>query len=728
MTVHVHTLGGCASLPLAAYLKALGVLRLVGEQADPGVRARWADGGFQLITALDEDDLAEFFLARYAPTPLLAPWNGGSGFYPKDTKAGIDPIANSPAPRFADYAAEIQRVRARLAGVTELPTKEEKSDLLAGLRRAWRGGAQSWLAAATILLDEGDPKYPALLGTGGNDGRLDFTNNFMQHLIELFDPGSGAPQPGARSLLEGALFGVPIAGMVGKAIGQFSPGDAGGPNSSEGYKADGAINRWDFVLMLEGALLLEVAAVRRLDSVKLPLASAPFAVRSRPAGYATACDAEKSSRGEQWFPLWSQPATLEEVRLLFTEGRLSVGKAPAKTALEAAQAVSRLGAARGISAFERYGFLERNGQSNLAVPLGRWEVQPTERVELLDEVRPWIDRFGSAARAKNAPAAFGRHLRRLEGATLAICRANTAEGWQALLCALAEAEEGLRARPKATGSARLQPLPPLSPAWIEAIDDGTAEVRLARAIGSQTVPGWLQAPDRAKIGSIRRHCLPLEPGARARFLVRDETLASSVDVVWRGRDLASDLLQVVLRRGLQSIKAGHGRLLLAGRAFATLEDVESFVDGRLDEQRLGLLARGLMAVEWSRSRTEAPPSAGAPPPDGVPPLYPLALFRSLYAPARPQQTQGSAGADLVAAQTPPLDLAPLRLLSQGRPQEATRLAIARLRGSGLTPRHREVALSPDQGRRIASSIAIPLRSSTHTSLLWALRRPATDKV
>ena len=728
MTVHVHTLGGCASLPLAAYLKALGVLRLVGEQADPGVRARWADRGFQLITALNEDELVEFFLARYAPTPLLAPWNGGSGFYPGYSSAGIDAIAKSCTPRLAKYAAEVRWVLKRLAGVQEVPAKQAKSDFLAELRRTWRGGAQAWLASATILLDEGDPKYPALLGSGGNDGQLDFATNFMHHLIELFDPGSGEARPGARSLLEGALYGVPIVGMIGKAIGQFSPGDAGGPNSSEGYRGNGAINRWDFVLMLEGALLLEVAAVRRLDSAKLPLASAPFAVRGRPAGYATASDAEKSSRGEQWFPLWSQPATLEEVRLLFTEGRLSVGSTPARTALEAAQAVSRLGTARGITAFERYGFLERNGRSNLAVPLGRWNVQPTERVELLDEVRPWIERFGNAARGKNAPAAFQRHLRRLENATLELCRSNTTDGWQALLCALAEAEEGLRKRPKATGSARLQPLPALSPAWIEAIDDGTPEVRLARAIGSQTAPGWLRAQNRADLGSIRRHCLPLEPGGRARFLVRDETLAASVDVVWRGRDLTTDLLQVALRRGLQSLNCGLGRLLLAGRSFASLEDVEAFVDGRLDEQRLSLLTRGLMAVDWRRHKTTAPASCGqaisAPPP----PLYALALIRSLYAPARPATTQGSAGADLVAAQTPPLDLAPLRLLAQGRPEEAVRRAIARHRGAGLTPRHREVLLSPDQGRRLAASIAIPLDSFTHTSLLWALRRPATDKV
>jgi len=34
--MHIHDLNGCAPVPLAHYLKALGILRLVAEQADPG--------------------------------------------------------------------------------------------------------------------------------------------------------------------------------------------------------------------------------------------------------------------------------------------------------------------------------------------------------------------------------------------------------------------------------------------------------------------------------------------------------------------------------------------------------------------------------------------------------------------------------------------------------------------------------------------------------------------
>ena len=92
MTLHVHRLAGCAPAPLAHYLKALAVLRLVSEQADPSARGWWRDEVFHLATALDEGALLSFFAARYAPTPILSPWNGGSGFHSGDNITGISAI------------------------------------------------------------------------------------------------------------------------------------------------------------------------------------------------------------------------------------------------------------------------------------------------------------------------------------------------------------------------------------------------------------------------------------------------------------------------------------------------------------------------------------------------------------------------------------------------------------------------------------------------------------
>jgi len=60
-------LPGCSPTPLAHYLKALGVLRLVAEQADPEARGWWQDDIFHLTSTLDVDALTSFFLFRYTP-------------------------------------------------------------------------------------------------------------------------------------------------------------------------------------------------------------------------------------------------------------------------------------------------------------------------------------------------------------------------------------------------------------------------------------------------------------------------------------------------------------------------------------------------------------------------------------------------------------------------------------------------------------------------------------
>jgi CRISPR-associated protein Csx17 len=106
-SIYVHKLTGCSPSPLAHYLKALGILRLVSEQVDSDSRGWWRHDAFFLATLLDRDQLENFFLKTYSPTPMISPWNGGSGFYPKDNKSGIEPIEQSKSHRFRAYREAI---------------------------------------------------------------------------------------------------------------------------------------------------------------------------------------------------------------------------------------------------------------------------------------------------------------------------------------------------------------------------------------------------------------------------------------------------------------------------------------------------------------------------------------------------------------------------------------------------------------------------------------------
>ena len=567
MTIHVHALRGCAPTPLSHYLKALGVFRLVAEQKDTTARAFWKDDTFHLVTMLDENGLLAFLCDEFEPSPLLSPWNGGSGFYPNDSKVGIDQIAGSKGLRFARYRDAITVARAEVRLRNERPKDDEKAALLCKCQREWSQSALGWFNAAVSLSREGMGRYPALLGTGGNDGRLDFTNNFMQRLVEVVDSATGRARPRAVPLARLAVFGLPEHGLErGAAIGQFQPGSAGGPNQSAGFDADSLINPWDFVFMLEGAILLRTAALRRLDGGELAQAAAPFAVRGLPAGYPSAATEDDGGRGEQWFPLWSAPVTAPELRAVFAEARVVRASARAEGALDAARAIAQLGTARGIGSFVRFGFMERNGQSNLAVPLDRVAVRegPERDIRLLDELDPWLDALQRAASDAHAAASVGRAVRRLQSLAFDLCLTNTPEArsWAAFVEELGCVEDGFLRSSRFTAERGLRPLPVLSSRWLEACDDGSVEYRLARALASTRAPHRLGKKD--ALGPVRAHCLPLDPPSFVRFAASAESLRKDPRVVWVGADLARDLASIVLRRIMEGARAAFDGIPLEG--------------------------------------------------------------------------------------------------------------------------------------------------------------------
>src|SRR5699024_6039016 len=103
-----------------------------------------------------------------------------------DNREAFDPIAASETARLEPYRRTMDAARAALdtLGIHEKVTKAQKPTLLELCRNRFPEEALAWLDAA-YLLSSSKPKYPPLLGTGGNDGALDFTNNFMKQLLRV---------------------------------------------------------------------------------------------------------------------------------------------------------------------------------------------------------------------------------------------------------------------------------------------------------------------------------------------------------------------------------------------------------------------------------------------------------------------------------------------------------------------------------------------------------------
>ena len=734
-TTEPIALDGCAPAPLLSYLKALGVLRLLsdgtnhvrGTAADAAVRGWWECERFHLATCLDRDRLTRFFLEHYAPSPIIAPWNGGSGFYPNDNPDGFGPLTGQVAPRFATIAAAISLAADEIErrNMTTRPEGTEKAEFVAALRDRLPDCALAWLDA-TVVLSGARLNFPQLLGTGGNDGRLEFTNNYMCRLVAprngLFDSVTGAPTATAERLLEAALFAAPSQGLLASAVGQFDPGTAGGANGTVGYKGNAHVNPWDYVLALEGAVMFAGAATRRHEGARHSAASFPFTVRATGAGWGGVTDADAdSARAEFWAPLWHRRAGAAELAGLFREGRAVLDGRTARDGLDFARAAAGLGTSRGLSAFQRYGFVMRLGKNYLAAPLGVRAVAPAQPVaaQLINDLdhAGWLSRVRRLAQDRNAPARARQILKRLQDALFAMTETHVSPpAVQSALTGIGDL--GLWLSRSRDAHDRVSPPPRLSAAWSHQADDGTPEFRVAAALASL---GWPRKPagvdarsgeaptegvGREPAVTLASHFTPIapEPPSR-RFRVWDAS-ANSNRVVWGAGDLITNMIAVLEQRLISSVKDNP----LSAAAPARLQEVEAFLEPEFDALRCARLISGLIWGQPAHLR-RAPQRSG----HGYLP-FAYAALKLLFVPERGLSTLAHLG--LVPPQcTIPVPPGLLARLRSGQVDAVVHAALARAQASGVGSPFRAGGAPVDQttnfgvgvdGSRLAAALLIPV--------------------
>ncbi|MBX6395235.1 MAG: type I-U CRISPR-associated protein Csx17, partial [Alicyclobacillaceae bacterium] len=597
-------LPGTAPIPLSRYLKGLGLLRIVAEQCDPLARGWWERDRFHLESTLDGNGLARFLLEEYRPTPVVAPWNGGSGFYGRDD--ALKTIRVSKTPRLEHYRQTIETAEALLRemGLRRQPQKEEKAALLQACRNRFPDEAVPWIDAAIVITGDG-LRFPPLVGTGGTDGNLEFTNNFMQRLLDVIDPESGKPTPAAAVWLQAALWGESAPGLVKGAIGQFSPGEVGGPNASSGFEGDSLVNPWDFVLMIEGVLLYAAAASKRLESRATAGLSYPFTVRPVGVGNGSTAESdEEKARPEMWMPLWRRPATYREIAYLFHEGRAHVTTRgwfrPAADGVDFARACATLAVDRGIESFQRYSFFMRSGKAYLAVPTTRFVVRRQAHAELLEELDDWLERLRRVS--AEGPNTLQTAVRNAEEAVFNFCRYGGERRMQAVLTAVGTVEKFLARAPKVREMVRY-PLWLNNPKWFEAADDGSEEFRLAASFVSLR-PG--------RLGPIRSFLSPVDPEKPGEWSKDPDPPR----VVWTEGPLADNLARVLRRLLVENRmrekgeKKGEERRdkSLAGGVSVPLSTVMRFLRGELSDAKIAALIWGLspLATEASRLGRRGP--------------------------------------------------------------------------------------------------------------------------
>lgn len=377
----ILTMDGLRPSNLMTYLAALGLIRVTTTQFDPGAVCWWEGDGLRIETT--RAGLEDFVVDEYRPSPILSPWNGGSGYGAKD-KAPVDALnalLTAHSPRLAAFVATDRVIRS----VRETSGDYDKAHFVQALRNRVPDEALPWLDASVVLARDsvkGGLKavFPPLLGTGGNDGRFDFSTNFHQRLADVL-PDLGAKRAASVQWLGSCLSGSSVA-LKPATVGQFDPLAAGGAGTSSLDSSVSFVNPWSFVLMMEGLLDLASSPVRRLGETS-SRAAMPFTVYPSSAGpIAGSAEEEAAARGEFWAPVWSRPLGAREIGHVFSSAKASWNGATATGAAHMYAALRSNGIDRRVGRFVRFGLLQRNGLAFSAVLLDEVTAKTNGIVEI----------------------------------------------------------------------------------------------------------------------------------------------------------------------------------------------------------------------------------------------------------------------------------------------------------------------------------------------------------
>ena len=727
--LHDVELRGCTPEPLMSYLKALGIFRLVAEQTDPQARAWWRNDTFFLRSKLDREALKAFFLDEYRPTPIVSPWNGGGGFYPtsnSQSKEAVGAIQSEDSCRLNEYRQVIDMSRRVLndMSIVKKPSDAEKKMILAKCRSLVSDASIPWLDTVYVLAGE-DVTFAPILGTGANDGNLDFAVTFMRNLIPSLTGVGIGKKPSKRTnpddirngWLNISLFDQGNTPLHKGAVGQFNPGGVGAVNGTVGFQASPLSNPWDYVLMIEGALLFASAAARKLTSSRSK-AVVPFTVDTSAAGYGTSSDVEygRAARAEFWAPLWDRPSNLSELSHLATEGRAQLGRRQASTGTDFARAIAGLGAERGISQFQRYTFFARFGRMYLAVPLGRFHIrrddkETAERANVLFDLDNWTESFRRDARGSRPPQGVGSALRRIDDAIIEFCQRGQPRDLQNVLITVGHAERWLS---KSSIRDSVHPLNSLSWDWLKHADDDTPEFRLARSLAS-ILPE--PANGERKVGPIREN---LEP---VKFHLRTEWNKGSTSFAWRAGDPLASLMAVLERRCLEGKMMGLDYPPIDAAYSPRLTDIVDFLNDDVDYQRIADLALPLSFIRYRQRQSDG--NSGQRSqfniPFGLPAAY--AAMKLTLLPRKFKCPEFGVDTDIWS------ESRMLALLRAGRVKDAYNVAYRRLKASGLQPLSDDPGVPDrsDYGRRLAAALLFPLDETANNALAQrALRQPETE--
>ena len=716
-----HYLDGCAADSLSNHLKSLGLFRIIATQKDSGITAYWEDEKFVIITKMNEKEIQDFLLKEYRPTPMLNPWSyikyvkvcndiGKSKRFESyhnmidKINCVIDEFCNIPNVK-NDIKNEIKNKEKNLKKYKDVKDMEnaaikdvinaEKYDKKKIFLRLCRNKLPDeiipWLDAAWVLKDD-DKLHAPILGTGGNDGNLDMTANFVKRLkLVLADKNIDK----SKKWLEASLFGKTVALDKNATIGH-NPDGCGGPNSGMGFEGKSISNPWDYILMLEGSLLFAGNIARR-QSADTKKAVFPFTAKASNVGYFTASkedhdldEKHPTFNGEIWLPLWTNPATFQEIAHIFNEGRVQLGKKQARTGTEFARAIITMGTERGISKFQRFCILKRKGDAYLAINAGIIHTTDELGAYLLTELDAWFSKISKKSGKKEASDSLKQLVRNFDKSVMMFCTTKKSSDLLNVLIMAGKLEIHISKH-----DTDLHSLQKLSVDWLDRCYDESAEFRLAMSVAS--------IEQTKKVGSIQENIMHVNVNGDKK---------RSPSCVWKEDDnLLRNMSRILHRRGIDGKIDGLESIPIKGIIPAKISDIIEFLNGGLDIKKINDLILPLSLIKIT-PETVYPWKDDAKENINIYPLPEAYVIMKLIYPSEKKENI-------------PNDISVLNMLYAKRINDAYAKASYILHAHGLTPLTyskktgivRNIAITDILKERIMASLLFPISDQDRKKLL-----------
>ncbi len=711
----------CRTEPFGSALKALGVIKLIGEQKDPTIKSYWENGELNIETTLTKDQIVSFFMEEYSPSPILAPWLSQSGFWPSFKSNDMEDIKNSKLKRFESLSDNINKIESiikqiasykgfelvKLQGKKKLEKEEKKKlekfrnenkeMLITICRNQLDDRYVYWSDSAVILDSEGEVRYPPINGTGGNDARLEFTHTFIEMVAEMLLKIGNKDKLISSELLDNSLFGAFTDNLKNDvSAGKFMPGFIGGVNQDEGIESDKSItNPWDIILFMEG-ITMWTSSLDRKSEVTDSLPISPFTVKlSKP--YSSA-DPSKSKSVELWFPIWENPASLDEIKTIFKEGRSDIRKRTASNGLEFVESVNSLGVDRGIKEFVRYSLSEKNGQATFLIPLGKYKVKLNKYYDLILDLRPLLSTidFFMGKNKDKLPPSFKIARDEIEKSIFDFTVLADKYNAKKVIISIGKFERLLSLHLPLMSESDMPPLSGISPKWLDVIDDNTIEIRIALAISS------IMDNNRnglKNIGSIRSNLESIEEKSGKCSWSKENN-----ETVWTGNNIYEKIINTLYRRLLNAEKYNLYNLPIYSTFKLSISEIYEFIHGNFDANLLEELIFGLLTINKNSNEFSNYVSnlteKNVP---YVPVPFDFSLLKMVFLPE-----------DLEIGNKEKVHIIPefgiIQLLKSGRVEDACRLAKNRLLSSNLKPINTIFPnLESNYGLKLAAAMLLPVR-------------------